>query len=139
MEDKIKRCLLAFTFVMLMGVLGKCCSGAGSRCAAQTYKQQKNSVAYDTIQVVNKNIESIYLMDNKQYMIYRLNDCSEAVSVSKTIVDYILLCRELNCSCKLAILRRQKDGVLSRVIKYNNKLDKTTKEQNILAFKIYQK
>lgn len=106
-----------------------------SRCNAQS----KSTVVYDTIPVINKNIESIYVMDKKQYMIYNFNGSKEAVSVSKSIVDYILLCRELNCSCKLAILRRQKDGVLSRVVKFNRLNNKISNNDNILTFKIYQK
>lgn len=111
---------------------------SGIKGCAQSFgatKQLKQTVQYDTISVINQNVISIYLLEKKNYMIYRYNGCQEAVPVSKSIVDYMILCCDLKCSCNLAILRRKKDGVLSRVIKCN-----TNKYQNgYLNFKLYDK
>lgn len=107
-------------------------------CHAQSYRTVKPTVQYDTIPVINKNISTIYIMDKKNYMIYKYKGCNEAIQVSKTIVDYMILCCDLKCSCSLAILKRKKDGVLSRVIKYKPFYN-DQEADNILNFKIYQK
>lgn len=108
---------------------------SANKCSAQSYRTVKPTVQYDTIPVINKNVLSIYLLDKRNYMIYKYQNCQEAIQVSKSIVDYMLLCCELKCSSNLAILRRKKDGVLSRVIKYNiNK-----KQNDYLNFKLYDK
>lgn len=95
----------------------------------------KQTVQYDTIPVINQNVISVYLLEKKNYMIYKYNGCQEAIPVSKSIVDYMILCCDLKCSCNLAILRRKKDGVFSRVIKCN-----INKYQNsYLNFKLYDR
>ena len=78
-------------------------------------------------------------MEKRNYMIYMYKGSNEAIQISKSIVDYMILCCELKCSCNLAILKRKKDGVLSRVIKYKPNYDRSQSENDILNFKIYQK
>lgn len=112
---------------------------SANKCSAQSYKTVKPTVQYDTIPVINKNISTVYLMEKRNYMIYKYKGCNEAIQVSKSIVDYMLLCCELKCSCNLAILKRKKDGVLSRVIKYKPNYDRSQSENDILNFKVYQK
>lgn len=112
---------------------------SASKCSAQSYRT-KTTVQYDTIPVINKNISTIYMMEKRNFMIYKYRGCNEAIQVSKSIVDYMILCCELKCSCNLAILKRKKDGVLSRVIKYKANYDRPNQsEEDILNFKIYQK
>lgn len=113
---------------------------SANKCSAQSYKTVKPTVSYDTIPVINKNISTIYLMEKRNYMIYKYKGCNEAIQVSKSIVDYMILCCELKCSCNLAILKRKKDGVFSRVIKYRPNYDRSQQSENdILNFKVYQK
>lgn len=95
----------------------------------------KQTVQYDTIPIINQNVIAVYLLEKKNYMIYRYNDCQEAIPVSKSIVDYMILCCDLKCSCNLAILRRKRDGVLSRVIK----CDVNKHQNSYLNFKLYDK
>ena len=112
---------------------------SASKCSAQSYRT-KTTVQYDTIPVINKNISTIYMMEKRNFMIYKYRGCNEAIQVSKSIVDYMILCCELKCSCNLAILKRKMDGVLSRVIKYKANYDRPNQsEEDILNFKIYQK
>lgn len=113
---------------------------SANKCSAQSYRTTKQTVQYDTIPVINKNISTIYMMEKRNFMIYKYKGCNEAIQVSKSIVDYMILCCELKCSCNLAILKRKKDGVLSRVIKYKSNYDRPDQSENdILNFKIYQK
>lgn len=113
---------------------------SANKCSAQSYRTTKQTVQYDTIPVINKNISTIYMMEKRNFMIYKYKGCNEAIQVSKSIVDYMILCCELKCSCNLAILKRKKDGVLSRVIKYKANYDRPDQSENdILNFKIYQK
>lgn len=111
---------------------------SANKCSAQSYRTVKPTVQYDTIPVINKDVLSIYMMDKRNYMIYKYQGCQEAIQVSKSIVDYMMLCCELKCSCNLAILKRKKDGVLSRVIKYKGTSYGGSKN-DYLNFKIYQK
>lgn len=129
---KVLVILLLITILLVMSAL---------KCGAQSYRTvNKTTVQYDTIPIINKNISTIYMMEKRNFMIYKYKGCNEAIQVSKSIVDYMILCCELKCSCNLAILKRKKDGVLSRVIKYKANYDRPNQsEEDILNFKIYQK
>ena len=112
---------------------------SANKCSAQSYRT-KQTVQYDTIPIINKDVSTIYMMEKRNFMIYKYKGRNEAIQVSKSIVDYMILCCELKCSCNLAILKRKKDGVFSRVIKYKANYDRPNQsEKDILNFKIYQK
>lgn len=112
---------------------------SANKCSAQSYRT-KQTVQYDTIPIINKDVSTIYMMEKRNFMIYKYKGRNEAIQVSKSIVDYMILCCELKCSCNLAILKRKKDGVFSRVIKYKSNYNRPDQsEKDILNFKIYQK
>lgn len=135
-EDKYQTRCAKTVAVLLIIVIALLISA--NKCSAQSYRTVKPTVQYDTIPVINKDVISIYMMDKRNYMIYKYQGCQEAIQVSKSIVDYMVLCCELKCSCNLAILKRKKDGVLSRVIKYKGTSYGGSKN-DYLNFKIYQK
>lgn len=124
-----------FILLLLIVILLIACA---VKCSAQSYRTVKPTVSYDTIPVINKNVTTVYMLEKRNYMIYKYQDCPEAIPVSKSIVDYMILCCELKCSCNLAILKRKKDGVLSRVIKYKGTSYGGAKN-DFLNFKIIQK
>lgn len=135
-EDKYQTRCAKTVAVLLILVIALLISA--NKCSAQSYRTVKPTVQYDTIPVINKDVISIYMMDKRNYMIYKYQGCQEAIQVSKSIVDYMVLCCELKCSCNLAILKRKKDGVFSRVIKYKGTSYGGSKN-DYLNFKIYQK
>ena len=62
---------------------------SANKCSAQSYRTVKPTVQYDTIPVINKDVISVYMMDKRNYMIYKYQGCQEAIQVSKSIVDYM--------------------------------------------------
>lgn len=134
LEDRYQTRCAKTVAVLLIIVIALLISA--NKCSAQSYRTIKPTVQYDTIPVINKDVISVYMMDKRNYMIYKYQGCQEAIQVSKSIVDYMVFCCELKCSCNLAILKRKKDGVLSRVIKYKGTSYGGSKN-DYLNFKIY--
>ena len=125
----------AFILMLLIVIALIACA---LKCSAQSYRTAKPTVQYDTIPVINKDVLAVHMFEKRNFMVYNYQGCKEAIPVSKSIVDYMILCCELKCSCNLAILKRKKDGVLSRVIKYKGTSYGGSKN-DYLDFKIYQK